>query len=427
MSKGNILTCGYYSLNSALLHLNKLGYNIVKVHTMPNPVIDDFAIDESTYDNEVLMKEYVELCGDGGSRALKEKEQHLVSAFGVGGVPFSNNAYFSQIIVGSVIGAISAIKAAHKFVVDTHKKYKYKAALFHTGEGRHWRAMIETCKMLGIPTFVCLNGTVTQSVPLYSSHKLYNTADVYYLHGKYDFDWLAKRPGYITNDIVIVGQPSFDLYYEDDKVRTSEVEDVFLYCNAVVCNTFSVDNTKEHIILDMVEFAFQRRDLPTNLDGIFFLAFSKYQREVNPKAKLWVTLRPYYNLTVQEMQAYISSLGITNCEVFAHEIAPARNLIPKAKYVIGGTSTLLIEALINRKKLICLSAHKDGNFSFAKEWSLVASVSNIDNIVENLDKITKDDSDNLIEGCGKYASYYNYNDDGMAGERLAENLHERIS
>jgi hypothetical protein len=65
-------------------------------------------------------------------------------------------------------------------------------------------------------------------------------------------------------------------------------------------------------------------------------------------------------------------------------------------------------------------------YDYIREWATVSRTSGIDLIVEGLINMTKNE-DERLHNCNKYAKHYNYDDDGKAGERLAESLIGRIT
>ena len=114
-----------------------------------------------------------------------------------------------------------------------------------------------------------------------------------------------------------------------------------------------------YLTLDMIDYAFYRDCKPSNIDGLFFRAFGIYQKNVNPDAELVMSLRPYFSMSGQDYQKYISQFGVKNVKVFEHTTAPFRSLIKDIRYVVSGASTILTESLINRKPMLCLIGDSD--------------------------------------------------------------------
>ena len=438
MSKKAILTCGYFSLNSANEELYKRGYDIIKMRTLANPQLDSFCIDDSKKVEECTERERMKyLYSSRGnieedSVTLMKGEMQAISLLGAGGRCYVNDKILSYIIGTKFVSCMVNINGTYDYLVEAAKRYNIKAILIHTAEGANWGALVWAAKGLGIPTFCCYNGTIVKYITEYTAHNFFNNADYYYLHGQYDVDWLESRVNsqYDPSTMPIVGQPSFDIYYnKNGKIKRSRKKscNVFLYSSTTVFNTFDVPSMNLHITLDMIDCAFHRDYIPSELDTLFIRAFNIYQKKVNPNAELIITLRPYHNTTSELYLTDIVDLGIKNVKVFDHTTRPFRDLVKDVKYIVSGTSTILIESLLNRKAALCLTGNSDRvPFKFIRDWASIAKTQNVSDIVEGLINMTKNE-EGLVHDCNKYAPYYNYGDDGKAGERLAEDLHRRIS
>jgi hypothetical protein len=439
MGRKTILTCGYFSLNSVYKELHAKGYDIVKMRDMVNQQLDSFCIDDSKNLKECLDKEalrylYESRGQDANDRGvtMTKEEMQLISFFGSGGVRFSENELSSHIISSKLAGSISCSNGYYDYLIEANKKYNIKAILLHSVEGAAWGTIIQVAKELSIPTFCCYNGTIVKYITEYTAHSFFNTADYYYLHGQCDVDWLERRINshYDPDTMPIVGQPTFDVYYnKNGKVKKprKKVHNTFLYGGSVVYNTFELPAMGIHVTLDMIDYSFYRDYKPSNLDGLFIRAFGEYQKSVNPDAELVVALRPYYPTSSGEYQKYAEDSGVKNIKVFDHMDRPFRSLIKDTKYVVSGVSTVLIESLLNRKPMLCLTGDSDRvPFDYIREWATISRTSNSDLIVEGLINMTKNEYE-LIHNCNKYATHFNYDDDGKAGERLAEDLIGRIT
>ena len=435
MSKKAILTCGYYSLNSAYEVFRRMGFDIIKMRDMPNPMLDEFCIDDSLSVKEFLEKEsyrYLDIDEsidslDNYERVLKPGENEVLSFFGAGGRHYSHNDMLYQILASRFFGSIMNTNAHYDYVKEACRKYNIKALLTHTSDGAAWGATTLTAKSLGIPTFCCYNGTIANYISDFAAQSFYDTSDYYYLHGEYDLDWFEGRRNtqYNSETMPLVGQPSFDRYYNREDLEEPECN-TFLYPIVIVHSAIPIPSRDLHVSIDLINYAFYRGYIPADLDALFFLAFSAYQKEVNPSAKLMVALRPYFTISAKVYSKYLEYLGISNFEVFNFSEKPYSDLLQKTKFVVGGASTTLIEACLNRKAILCLTGHSNKTpFRYVKDWAAVAKTASTSSIVDGLIEVTENE-EQLIQGCNDYAEYFNYKDDGKAGERLAEDLVERI-
>jgi hypothetical protein len=439
MSRKAILTCGYFSLNSVYKELHKRGYDIIKMRSMSNSQLDKFCVDDSEKVQECLEKESIRYLYGGRDPnvgaygvAMTNEEMQLVSFFGAGGLNFANNEILSQMLYSKFVGSIAHINGTYDYLVEANKRFNIKAILLHTAEGASWGTMAWVAKELGIPTFCCYNGTIVGYITEYTAHNFFNVADHYYLHGQYDVDWLERRVNvhYDPSTMPIVGQPSFDMYYTKGgriKKPRKKTHNTFLYSSTIIYNTFELPTMGLYITFDLIDYAFYRDYIPSNIDGLFIRAFGIYQRNVNPDAELIITLRPYYTISSSEYQKYVEDFGVKNVKVFNHTTKPFRSLVQDTRYVISGVSTVLVESLVNRKPMLCLTGDSDRvPFDYIREWATVSRTSNSDLIVEGLINMTKNE-DELVHNCNKYVTHFNYDDDGKAGERLAEDLVGRIT
>jgi hypothetical protein len=438
MNKKAILTCGYFSLNNANKELHKRGYDIIKIREMNNPKLDSFCIDDSERLAECLEKESIKYLYENREEPLKEGkvsllagERQAVSFFGAGGKNYFSDEILSCVISSKFMGSIININGTYDYFMEVSKRYNIKAVLVHTAEGASWGTVVRAAKELGIPTFCCYNGTIAKYITDFTAHNFFGNADYFYLHGQYDVDWLERRVNahYNPSTMPLVGQPTFDTYYDrKGKIKKpgKKPHNVFLYNSAVVYSSFDVPRLNLRVTLDMIDYALYRDYMPSNLDDVFIKAFGVYQKKVNPSAELIIPLRPYYTAPSEGFLKYVLDSGVKNVKVFDHMDRPFRSLVKNARYVISGASTVLVESLLNRKALLCLTGNSDRvPFDYIKDWAAVARTDNSDTIIEGLIDMTKNENE-LIHNCEKYATHFNYGDDGKAGERLAEDLVGKI-
>lgn len=441
-NKGTILTCGYYCLNSAVLELVKKGWRVLKLHRMENPALDGKVIDVSKELTDIVDRNAAADAVDVGKseisnqhlkqKTLSDDEWMVLATFGIGGRQFVQSQSFAGLVAARLSSTFIQINSVYEFWQNLKKKYKdVKAILVHTAEGSTYRTLMELAKLDGIPTFCCLNGTISGTATKFAAHTLYNEADFYYLHGEYDVGYIRERE--IPADVStypIVGQPSFDAYYKGGKIKEHNADpNTFLYCCTVVCGIYHLPILNVESTVQMIDFSMFSKVLPPNNDGMFFEAFAIYQKEVNPDAKLLVSLRPYYNLAKEDFSRYLASFGIKNFEVYDHEEKPARVLISEATYLVSSESTLLIEGMLNRRGVVYLTGSDGGvgkKFKGTEEWAVPVAIDNAEAIVAALHKATET-KDELIEACNRWAVHYNYNDDGKAGKRIAKDLDRRLS
>ena len=426
--KKTIVSSGYFSLNSVLLELHNYGHDIIKLHGMKNSDLEDFVIDKGKefrdFADALVVKEF------GSGRSVTQKEIEILSILEAGGKGYINSKVLANIMVNSFIKGLSIVNGTYDYLLHLKKEMKIDALLIHTAEGQMYRTLVEACKYFNIPSFCCYNGIISYIIPRYSAHSFYDAADLYYLHGEYDVEFIKnKQMNVDLESFPLVGQPSFDIYYENGKIKEDDVEaNTFMYCTSAVSDFVEISMEERiGVIIDAVEFGLFRKTLPPNIDGLFLESFAKYQREINPSAKLIVALRPYYNYFPDDYSEYIKSYGIDNFIVYSHSKVPARKLFSKIEYVVSAESTIIIEALVNRKPVLYLTGMDNVGSLYvgSNEWAIEAGCDLTDQVVEGLVELTEK-KDVLVEACNVWAGYYNYMDDGKAGERLAEDLNGRI-
>lgn len=430
MSKDAIFTSGYFNLDRALELLAKLDYNVVTVYDpkMLDESVNSFCTSKheewtlvfaEELKKEGFLLEDVNIVRDKVTSA----SGYILPLFSLGGRGFAHNNYFSSIVDHAFLTSISKSNAAYRFIKESNEEYKYKAALLHADAGNAWNSVIVACKEVGIPTFACFNGAITECITAHSAVKYYLNADVYYMHGQYSIDWVEER---YTSDkeLVVVGQPSFDVYYP---INTEVVPNTFLYNSKTVFSKYGAAFEKVDCLLDRTNSAFLSHKLSSTMDKEFLQAFAVYQEEINPEAKLIVSLRPYHTASNVDYMNYVSGFGIKDCQVYGYSSAPLKKLLPTVEYVVTGASTVAIESVINRKGIVFLPGISSSYppYKHMDEWAICSEDMSIESIVESLDLVTFL-KDGLVEACDKYAPYYNYMDDGKASERLVKDMVGRL-
>lgn len=419
MSKGTILTCGYYSLNGVYSKLRDLGYTIVKIRELKNPELDEYCVDES--------KKYAEITKEGTEKEYEVGHKTLqeLTMYTLGGIPLMRSRLFSVLLANRAINASLVTDITEEHFDYLCKKYNISGVLVHSSKGPKWGVILKMSKKLGIPTFCCYNGTLVQYFPKLGASSFYNNAGYYYLHGEYDYNWImSKDVEYTANRMPIVGQPAFDCYYNNNK-DTNKQCNTFLYGGSLITNECVIE---ENLVLSLYNSDCSRNYhyLPHDLDHQFFTAFSLYQEKINPSAKLVITLRPYYHITASLFNNIISGFGIKNFKVYQHTDRSFQDLITEADYYIRGTSTTLIEGLICRTPMLYITGHSDApGLKYAENWSVLRRSDDVEGIVGGIMEMVER-KEELVEACNKYASYYNHMDDGKSSERLVEDMVSKL-
>ena len=156
-------------------------------------------------------------------------------------------------------------------------------------------------------------------------------------------------------------------------------------------------------------------------------AFSRFQEDY-PNAKLVITLRPYFMFETSSYKRYIESFGVKNVEIYEHMNVPIRALFSHANYAISNVSTVLVECILNRIPTILLSGNPGLVDNFGKRECYIEIPTEVDDLVDALHSLkNKHTEDRLIATCDKEASYFNYNDDGKATDRIISHLREELN
>jgi len=426
MSKGSILTCGYMNFNTTSRELKKLGYELVRLGKKDIDKLNK--VDNDLYIIEDHM--WQELLDDEIKNFPHKISLGVMNVFGSGGVSFCTDNILEEIYKSSFFGSIVSVNATYRYIVDAHKRHKFIGFLLHSSEGVMYRTLTEFGKTNNIPTFCCYNGSIADCSPIYTASKLYENADYYYLHGDYDIDWMLKRgTEYVPDKMIKIGQPSFDSYYTKGKIKAKKVEDhTFLYSPALVYSNFDLDTLYPEVTakIDTTSFAVFQEFIPSTTDLAFFKAFATYQREFDPSAKLLVSLRPFFGTTERAYSTYIKSIGVSNFEVCDHARKPLRDLFNETRYVVSASSTVLIEAIVNRKALLNLTGVLDMSvFPFPENFCVRCRVDNVDNLVGAISELVLREEE-IIRNCEDVVEYYNFKDDGKASKRLVKDLDNKL-
>jgi hypothetical protein len=240
------------------------------------------------------------------------------------------------------------------------------------------------------------------------------------MNGEYDLEYVTTRK-IEPIEGVLTGCTSWDDYYTVDKKREPNT---FLY--NVTTNYDEIETNDNNIYIHptaLHPWTFYYR--PTTIDAIFFEAFAKYQKDVNPEAKLFITIRPY-NILAHSFENLFQTYGIKNVTVYTSNDKPFRELIQECEYFISGISTTVQEAIITRTPTVFLCGTEPVDDFFKGRDCYVESIIKADAITEALHYVTSVKSE-LVEACNSRASYYNYGDDGKASERAFLHIREVIT
>jgi hypothetical protein len=293
------------------------------------------------------------------------------------------------------------------------------AVLLHSDNDATYGPIGMSAKRKGIPVFTMTNGFCSNLSPKYCGKTEYLLGHRYCLGSEYVLEHLADR-GYDNVVGELTGFPSFDCFYSNDVEREPNT---FLYNPGVNYSKHDTDVGSYAVSQSIHPWAFLYK--PSDQDIIFFKAFAKYQAEVNPEAKLVVTLRPYYLLSNFYSQV-VEGYGVKNVEVHQSQDTPFRDLVQKCEYFISGISTVVTEGIISRTPTVFLCGKEPAEDFFKGRECYVESVIREDAIVEALHYTTSVKQE-LIEACNDRASYYNYGDDGKASERILQYIYDTIN
>jgi len=228
--------------------------------------------------------------------------------------------------------------------------------------------------------------------------------NLFFSFGKASKEWLVNM-NEDANKIIITGGARFDNYYKNQKrikKNSGDKKTVLVLLND---HWFQEGLVTYHIGLNV---------LHNHMLGFINLV------KRNPDISFIIRPHDKYNLWREIFKADTASLS----NIIISRKGSIEQVFSRTDLVIGYLSTAVIEALIHRIPVISLDTGEYYNFLPLWEYGLSKKVSAFDELEEELkrqlfDKETRKIS---VENIDKNISLFNYDDDGRASERIANEL-----
>lgn len=305
-----------------------------------------------------------------------------------------------------------------KYVLESLESHEdFDAVIVHNDYDPLYGAIVRWAQKRDIPVFCLYNGFSSNLHPHQTAMRDFRMGCYYCLNGQLVLDYVNDREMHMA-EAVLTGCTAFDCLYDDD---VEVLPNTFLY-NIATNYQEAEDETSLYahpVAIHPWTFSYR----PSKTDTTFFMGFAKYQKEVNPDAKLIITLRPYH-LMSYGTEYMEKEYGLKNVEVYDSLDRPFRELIQECEYFISGISTTIQEAIVTRTPTVFLCGTEPAqDFFRGRDICYIESLIKPDSIAEALDVMVQS-KETLIAGCNERADFYNYKDDGKASERAVAYIYD---
>lgn len=394
-----VLTSGQFVLHGVLERIQQFGTSVRTFHYS----VDGAENDQDELEKELQINSYY--CDSNNALTYK-----LLEYFGIGGKSVCTDEYLEKISGAHFYRGCADINIMDKYINVIAKRFNVKLILLHVDMSPRFHSICLVARKLGIPTVCIYNGCLSSLQQKYSSVMTYDKSSMYILKGDYEREFIEKR-GYQTNSVVL-GMPSWDLYYEESQHKREE-------------NTFLFSPSSEHtkifgkqiLVVTLVACLWHKDVVSKRLDNSFYAAFAKYQ-QYNTNAKLIVSLRQFSSHSTDAVKQLLDNFSIKNYEVVPYDVTPFRNLLKRVEYQISEFSTTAIEGIVSRTPTMITAGTLFPFDYWESNGSLSVAAGTVDTIYDGLKRLP-DEKESLLENCNKMAAYYNYLDDGNATQRVS--------
>jgi hypothetical protein len=304
------------------------------------------------------------------------------------------------------------------YVLEALKEHEdFDAVIVHNDYDPLYGTVVRWAQKRGIPAFCLYNGFSSNLHPAQTGMRDFRMGSYYCINGQLVSDYISEREAVMAEG-VLTGCTAFDCLYGND---IEILPNTFLY--NIATNYQEAEDAKAMYAHPVAIHPWTFSYRPAKTDDIFFRGFAKYKKEVNPDAKLVITLRPYHLMNYGK-EFMKSEYGLEDVEVYTSHDRPFRTLIQECEYFISGISTTIQEAIVTRTPTVFLCGTEPAqDFFRGRGICYIESLIKPDTIAEALD-VMVENKEMLIAGCNERADFYNYKDDGRASERTVAYIYD---
>jgi hypothetical protein len=331
----------------------------------------------------------------------------------VGGAELGYHEYTRNMVANWFV---KAMYQADYIIEEYRKLGEMDMVIVHNDHCSTYGGLAGAARQDGVPVFCLYNGFSSFLHPVVSGMEDYRFHNHYCINGQFVVDYLKPRVGPDFTGKV-TGCAVWDIYYQQETDRTPNT---FLYNPTINFDETSFEGATFAIPTALHPWTYMLR--PPQTDEIFYRAFARYQKEVNPDAKLWITMRPFHMVSSAH-NVIAKHHGCQNITPFVFTERPFRHLIQNCDYFISGISSTIQESIITRTPTMFMCGKEPAEDFFKSREAYIETIIDEDAIFEALILMTQE-KENLVEACNDRAEYYNYGDDGHASERSVEYILE---
>jgi len=308
--------------------------------------------------------------------------------------------YFTETVCPDLDSVIRVVRETFPDCIVTENDTTYKEKM-----------LVMVAKEFDIPTVVIQHGVANFHKDSDEAvHGLYPlTADIFFAFGKTIKDWFVHMD-VDPNRIVITGAARFDSYYN--------------YMRKVG----SSSKLNKTVLIILQDNWFREGAVNTHI-GLckYYNYISKFIALAGRNPGLQFIVRPHHSnhLWTEIFRKELDSLD--NLAISCKD--KLEDVFKRVDLTISYDSTVLLESLVHRIPVITLDMGEHKSYSLLWRYGLAKQASTFEEVEMELKKLIYDthERDKAVKKIERNLHFLNYGDDGMASQRIAEELSKIVT
>lgn len=305
--------------------------------------------------------------------------------------------YFPKTVCPDLDSVIRAVKEILPSCIVTENDTTYKEKM-----------LVVVAKEFNISTVVIQHGVANyykdSGEVVHGMYPL--TADIFFAFGKTCKDWFVHMD-VVPNRIVITGAARFDSYYNNMKMVNGS------------------SKRKKTVLIILQDNWFREGVVNTHI-GLceYYNYISKFIALAGRNPGLQFIVRPHNSnhLWTEIFRKELDSLD--NLTISCKD--RLEDVFKRVDLSIGYNSTALLESLVHRIPVITSGMGEYKSYSLLWKYGLAKKASTFEELEMELKKLVYDtqERDKAVKTIERNLHLFNYGDDGMASQRIAEELNK---
>lgn len=421
-----ILTTGFNALTTVLVELFDAGYEIVQAQYLPEDTNMECA---ARYMPEEL---YEETRQKAHNKTMEIQKSTMGKEFSnipsIGGKRILEDSFMSDLFFHHVDAY--TMNAYREMLKYYDGEFDIVGTLVHMENGVCSGTIADYALEKGIPHFCIHNGIAGDGAMIYSSLPFYGDRlhTRHYIPGKWTEEFINNRYKDKDVDYLITGHNNFDKYYKFPK--KTQRRNFFLYIPSTSFRKAPLPAVNHEVVISDSMYSWSKRTVSFRNDMRVFRAIAKYQREVDPEVGVLMPFKQFIGTwkgNTKGLIALADMCGVKNVKTTAFGKPPLSVLINDCAGLITPYSTVIIEGIISRTPTLAVMGDRKMFEAFGNHRCYLDCTNDENELFIQLLNLTNPQvRKKLVERCDEMASYYNYDDDGKATERIVEDMIRRI-